>query len=61
MIGMRYAIVEGKVRLGTIIHKESAAVVTIQDIKSKDQRELAPFSRQRGERQFVRPYQRPLF
>ncbi|KAF9025010.1 L30e-like protein [Hymenopellis radicata] len=31
----------GKARLGTVVHKKTAAVVALQDVKSEDQRELA--------------------
>lgn len=32
--------VKGRARLGTIVHKKTAAVVALQDVKSEDQREL---------------------
>ena len=38
---MPYVIVKGKARLGTVVHKRTAAVVALQDVKSEDQRELA--------------------
>ena len=40
-MGVPYVIVKGKARLGTVVHKKTAAVVTLQDVKSEDQRELA--------------------
>ena len=39
-MGVPYVIVKGKARLGTVVHKKTAAVLTIQDVKSADQREL---------------------
>ena len=32
---------QGQARLGTVVHKKTAAVVTLQEVKSEDQRELA--------------------
>lgn len=40
-MGVPYVIVKSKARLGTVVHKKTAAVVTLQDVKSEDQRELA--------------------
>ena len=40
-IGVPYVIVKGKARLGTVVHKKTAAVVALQEVKSEDQRELA--------------------
>jgi large subunit ribosomal protein L7Ae len=40
-MGVPYVIVKGKARLGTVVHKKTAAVVTLQDVKSEDQKELA--------------------
>jgi large subunit ribosomal protein L7Ae len=40
-MGVPYVIVKGKARLGTVVHKKSAAVVALQDVKSEDQRDLA--------------------
>jgi large subunit ribosomal protein L7Ae len=40
-MGVPYVIVKGKARLGTVVHKKTAAVLTIQDVKSEDQRELS--------------------
>ena len=39
-MGVPYVIVKGKARLGTVVHKKTAVVLTIQDVKSEDQREL---------------------
>lgn len=39
-MGVPYVIVKGKARLGTVVHKKTAAVVAIQEVKSEDQREL---------------------
>lgn len=40
-MGVPYVIVKGKARLGTVVHKKTAAILTLQDVKSEDQRELA--------------------
>jgi len=40
-MGVPYVIVKGKARLGTVVHKKTASVVAIQEVKSEDQRELA--------------------
>ena len=40
-MGVPYVIVKGKARLGTVVHKKTAAAVAIQDVRSEDQRELA--------------------
>src|ERR1700722_7677431 len=40
-MGVPYVIVKGKSRLGTVVHKNTAAVLTLQDVKSEDERELA--------------------
>lgn len=40
-MGIPYVIVKGKARLGTVVHKKTAAVVALQDVKSEDNRELA--------------------
>ncbi|KAF5339369.1 hypothetical protein D9611_009760 [Ephemerocybe angulata] len=40
-MGVPYVIVKGKARLGTVVHKKSAAVVALQDVRSEDQRDLA--------------------
>jgi len=40
-MGVPYVIVKGKARLGTVVHKKTAAVLAVQDVKSEDNRELA--------------------
>lgn len=40
-MGVPYAIVKGKARLGTLVHKKTAAVVAITEVKSEDQATLA--------------------
>ncbi|EIN05397.1 ribosomal protein L4 [Punctularia strigosozonata HHB-11173 SS5] len=40
-MGVPYVIVKGKARLGTVVHKKTAAVLTLQDVKSEDQKELS--------------------
>ena len=40
-MGVPYVIVKGKARLGTVVHKKTAAVLTIQEVRSEDDRELA--------------------
>lgn len=40
-MGVPYVIVKGKARLGTVVHKKTAAVLALQDVKSEDQKELA--------------------
>ncbi|KAI0696598.1 50S ribosomal protein L30e-like protein [Cytidiella melzeri] len=40
-MGVPYVIVKGKARLGTVVHKKTAAVIAVQEVKSEDQRELA--------------------
>jgi len=40
-MGVPYVIIKGKARLGTLVHKKTAAVVAINDVRSEDQRELA--------------------
>jgi len=40
-MGVPYVIVKGKARLGTVVHKKTAAVVAVQEVRSEDQRELA--------------------
>jgi len=39
-MGVPYVIVKGKARLGTVVHKKTAAVLTFEDVRSEDQREL---------------------
>ena len=40
-MGVPYVIVKGKARLGTVVHKKTAAVVAIQEVRSEDERDLA--------------------
>lgn len=40
-MGVPYVIVKGKARLGTLVHKKTAAVAALQDVRSEDERELA--------------------
>lgn len=40
-MGVPYVIVKGKARLGTVVHKKTATVVAIQEVRSEDDRELA--------------------
>jgi len=40
-MGVPYVVVKGKARLGTVVHKKTAAVVAIQEVRSEDDRELA--------------------
>ncbi|KAF9004708.1 ribosomal protein L4 [Cyathus striatus] len=46
-MGVPYVIVKGKARLGTVVHKKTAAVLALQDVKSEDQRELTTLINQR--------------
>jgi len=39
-MGVPYVIVKNKARLGTVVHKKTAAVLTVQDVRSEDQSEL---------------------
>ena len=40
-MGVPYVIVKNKARLGTVVHKKTAAVVTLQDVRSEDSQALA--------------------
>ncbi|UZJ57318.1 hypothetical protein CBS101457_006638 [Exobasidium rhododendri] len=40
-MGIPYVIVKGKARIGTLVHKKTAAVAAIQDVRSEDARDLA--------------------
>jgi large subunit ribosomal protein L7Ae len=40
-MGVPYVIVKSKARLGTVVHKKTAAVLTLQDVKSEDQKDLS--------------------
>ncbi|KAI9753880.1 MAG: 60S ribosomal protein L8B [Chaenotheca gracillima] len=40
-MGIPYAIVKGKARLGTVVHKKTAAVVALTEVRSEDKSELS--------------------
>ncbi|KAF8754805.1 L30e-like protein [Rhizoctonia solani] len=40
-MGVPYVIVKSKARLGTVVHKKTAAVLTLQDVRSEDNKELS--------------------
>lgn len=40
-MGVPYVIIKSKARLGTVVHKKTAAVLTLQDVRSEDNKELA--------------------
>jgi len=40
-MGIPYAIIKGKARLGTVVHKKTAAVLAITEVRSEDKSELA--------------------
>ncbi|KAF9520594.1 hypothetical protein BS47DRAFT_1387206 [Hydnum rufescens UP504] len=40
-MGVPYVIVKSKARLGTVVHKKTAAVLALQDVRSEDVKELA--------------------
>jgi large subunit ribosomal protein L7Ae len=40
-MGAPYVIVKNKARLGTVVHKKTATVLTLQDVRSEDNKELA--------------------
>lgn len=40
-MGVPYAIVKGKARLGTVVHKKTAAVLALTEVKSEDSSELS--------------------
>lgn len=40
-MGVPYAIIKGKARLGTVVHKKTAAVVALTEIKQEDKNELS--------------------
>ncbi|UZP37367.1 hypothetical protein NXS19_005183 [Fusarium pseudograminearum] len=40
-MGIPYAIVKGKARLGTVVHKKTAAVLAITEVRSEDKTELS--------------------
>ncbi|CAK7197556.1 60S ribosomal protein L8 [Sporothrix eucalyptigena] len=39
-MGVPYAIIKGKARLGTVVHKKTAAVVALTEVRSEDKTEL---------------------
>jgi large subunit ribosomal protein L7Ae len=40
-MGIPFAIVKGKARLGTLVHQKSATAVAITDVRSEDKSELS--------------------
>ncbi|KAL2395222.1 Large ribosomal subunit protein eL8B [Exophiala dermatitidis] len=40
-MGVPYAIIKGKARLGTVVHKKTAAVLALTEVKSEDKAELS--------------------
>lgn len=40
-MGVPYAIMKGKARLGTVVHKKTAAVLALAEVKSEDKSELS--------------------
>lgn len=40
-MGVPYAIIKGKARLGTVVHKKTAAVVALTEVKAEDKNELS--------------------
>jgi len=40
-MGVPYVIIKSKARLGTVVHKKTAAVLAFTEVRSEDQRELA--------------------
>lgn len=40
-MGVPYAIIKGKARLGTVVHKKTAAVVALTEVKQEDKNELS--------------------
>ncbi|KAI5789070.1 cytosolic large ribosomal subunit protein L7A [Geopyxis carbonaria] len=40
-MGVPYCIIKGKARLGTVVHKKTAAVLAITEVRSEDKSELA--------------------
>ena len=40
-MGVPYAIVKGKARLGTVVHKKTAAALAVTEVKGEDRTELS--------------------
>ncbi|KAI0011478.1 60S ribosomal protein L8-B [Xylariaceae sp. FL0662B] len=40
-MGVPYAIIKGKARLGTVVHKKTAAVLAVTEVRSEDKNELS--------------------
>ncbi|KEZ38829.1 hypothetical protein SAPIO_CDS10872 [Scedosporium apiospermum] len=40
-MGIPYAIIKGKARLGTVVHKKTAAVLALTEVRSEDKNELS--------------------
>ncbi|KAK4230106.1 50S ribosomal protein L30e-like protein [Podospora fimiseda] len=40
-MGVPYAIIKGKARLGTVVHKKTAAVLALTEVRSEDKNELS--------------------
>lgn len=40
-MGVPYAIIKGKARLGTVVHKKTAAVLALTEVKTEDKTELS--------------------
>jgi large subunit ribosomal protein L7Ae len=40
-MGVPYAIVKGKSRLGTVVHKKTAAVLALTEVRSEDKSEFS--------------------
>ena len=40
-MGVPYAIIKGKARLGTVVHKKTAAVIALTEVRSEDKSELS--------------------
>ncbi|KAF2674291.1 60S ribosomal protein L8-B [Microthyrium microscopicum] len=40
-MGVPYAVVKGKARLGTVVHKKTAAIVALTEVKAEDKSELS--------------------